>query len=89
MCQAVNFYTLILRNNHPTAPMAVGNGERHPLESSMGNKGPSDKSGLSSSYNASISGYPARRPTGVDMALGLSGYAVKVIIAQLPKPRDY
>ena len=56
--------------------MAVGNGERHPLESSLSSKNASSKE--MSPYNSITNGYPARRPTGVDMALGLSGYAVKV-----------
>ena len=44
----------------------------------MASKGDSLKESSSSSYYPSVGGYPARRPTGVDMALGLSGYAVKV-----------
>ena len=60
--------------------MAVGNSERHPLESSMVNKNPTKHFDNSSTYYPHVGGYPARRPTGVDMALGLSGYAVKVII---------
>ena len=56
--------------------MAVGNGERHPLESSSGNKNLTSRE--LSAYNSISNGYPARRPTGVDMALGLSGYAVQV-----------
>ena len=56
--------------------MAVGNGERHPLESTSGSKHVSNRE--LSSYNSISNGYPARRPTGVDMALGLSGYAVQV-----------
>ena len=63
--------------------MAVGNCERHPLESTMANKSLPDKDPSSSSHYPTVGGHPARRPTGVDMALGLSGYAVKVIIYQL------
>ena len=66
--------------------MAVGNSERHPLESTMANKSqPNKESSSSPSFHRypTVGGHPARRPTGVDMALGLSGYAVKVIICQL------
>ena len=59
--------------------MAIGNSERHPLASSMANAkhtGPTQDT----SYYPHVGGYPARRPTGVDMALGLSGYAVTVVL---------
>ena len=72
------FYIQYFRYNQPSVPTAVGNSDRHPLESSMASKSGSLKESSSSSYYPSVGGYPARRPTGVDMALGLSGYAVKV-----------
>ena len=62
--------------------MATGNSERHPLESSMVSKIPAKQD---TSYFPHVGGYPARRPTGVDMALGLSGYAVKVIVCLFSK----
>ena len=65
------------RYNQTSAPVAVGNGERHPLESSNSNKNLTSRE--LSAYNSISNGYPARRPTGVDMALGLSGYAVQVL----------
>ena len=62
--------------------MATGNSDRHPLESSMADQSSNYKNSPSS-YYPSVGGYPARRPTGVDMALGLSGYAVKVLKSQI------